>query len=140
MAAADAFSSMVQTLASGALARALEVSQAGIYSKEALAAAGVLKGTLWGRLNRHKIDRAKRAEKNRRWRETVRRPEWLAYCQAHRERWGDLPPMGFGRWLKEKHYCTWQSNPELVLARPNRRSYDAARRAFDEAGRASGCA
>lgn len=103
----------------------------GSVSAAACRAAGVSRSSLWARLHPERIDRAKKAAQARRWREHVVRPGWVAYCQAYRDRWPGSSPIGFGRWIKERHYAVWPSDPERVL-RLNVRSRASAREAHDK--------
>jgi hypothetical protein len=107
--------------------QARRVVRDGSTSKAACKAAGVSASALWLRLHPERIDRVKRAQKAREWREQRIRPGWLAYCAAYRERFTVGHPMGFGRWMGDKHYRTWASDPDQLLAAPNTRNSDTAR-------------
>lgn len=120
------FDWLVQALGSIPAAPPRGVVRDGRLSAAACKAAGVSRSTLWARLHPDRVDAAKKAAAARAWREG-KRAAWLEYCAAYRARWPGSQPIGFGRWIAERHYLAWPND----VPRFNARSQAAARAVLD---------
>jgi hypothetical protein len=98
----------------------------------------VPKATRWQRANPERVNRERVRAAAKHWRESIMRPQWVAYCAAYRAAWpSDGAPVGFGRFLASRLYVQWSSDPVGCLAVPNTRTLQSARQALYASGNAS---